>query len=287
VCTVRAAPGAPLAVVHFDDPEPLDAARFAVSLFGDRSYAIVGSARGWSIVAGDAVGEATTIAFRDAAAVAPRETEWQPLLGNLAFSRVLRLQRGVGFLHAASVVVAGGGALLCGPKGAGKTTLSTALAARGHGFLGDEISAVRLTTRELLPFRRAIAIRDGPRAVAVDAALERDPSPVFERYPDGLPRRRATPRDLFPGAPATGAPLRAVFVLRSLGGTARAERFTPAPTDVSALGPLASSLWTLPAGVRVVKFGALLSGSACYHLDAGTPDETTALVERVMEDVCH
>lgn len=284
LCTVSNVSPAELAVIHFDDPEPLDAARFATTLFADRAYTVEAEASGWSLVGSDPRGGAVGIAFKDALAVAPQTSRWQPLLGNLALNRVLRLQEDVLFLHAASVVIGSKGVLLTGPKHGGKTTLSTALAARGHGFLGDELSAVRISTRQMLPFRRAISFREGPRSAAVDAALASEPDPVIEEYPDGAPRRRALPRDLFPGAAAPSATLEAIFVLRSFAGRARVEPFVPAAAEARVLAPFASSLWGVPEALRAMRMGALMAASSCYYLDAGTPDETADLIERITED---
>lgn len=275
-----------LAIVHFDDPQPLDAAHFAVTLFADRAYRVEAEGGGWAVVSSGTDGPTTGVAFRGDVAVAPPSASWRPLVGNLAVNRVLRLQDDVLFLHAASAVVADKGLLLAGEKRAGKTTVSTSLAARGHGFLGDELSAVRLSTRRMLPFRRAISFREGPRSAAVSEALAGDPRPVVEHYPDGEPRRRALPRDLFPDAPAPAADLGAVFFLRSFGKEARAEPFTPAAADAGLLSPFASSLWSVPNGLRSMRLGRLLAGSTCYHLDVGSPDQTADLIEKIMEDEC-
>lgn len=285
LCTVSKARPAGLTVVHFDDPQPLDAARFATTLFEDRTYTVGGHSHGWSIVG--LAGAEHGIAFRGPTALAEPESGWQALLGNLAVNRVLRLQSDVLFLHAASVVIEGKGAILTAPKLGGKTTLSTALAARGHGFLGDELAAVRMSDRGMLPFRRAISFREGPRSAAVDAALQRDPEPTLEEYPDGEPRRRALARDLFPEAPAPAASLEAIFVLRSLADRATVERFLPSAGDARLLAPFPSSLWSVPEALRAIRMGAMMAATACFHVDAGTPDETADLIERTMEDGWH
>lgn len=286
VCTVQHATPAELALVHFDDPEPLDAAQFATTLFSDRAYRIAAEADGWSVVESESTGESSSVAFREEVAVAPIDSNWRPLIGNLALNRVLRLQKDVLVLHASAAVVHDRGVLFTGPKESGKTTLSTSLAARGHGFLGDELGAVRVGTKELLPFRRAISLREGPRSAGVETALGRETDPILEEFPDGTPRRRAQPRTLFPDAPADPATLEAVFVLRSFAPRPHAERFVPAMSDAGLLAPFGSTMWGVPGALRAMRIGALMSSCACYHLDAGEPDETADLIEQIMEDGC-
>jgi len=75
----------------------------------------------------------------------------------------------------------------------------------------EEIALVELTTRELVPFRRAVNVRPGRYGQELTAMLDL-PDPVEDasaRWWDG--RHRIS--DLFPGPPAARAPLRAVFFL--------------------------------------------------------------------------
>lgn len=286
LCSVdpTAAPG--LTTVHFDDPQELDAARFVTVLFADRHYHIEAQAGEWTLVGSDAPGAAAGIAMRGPSAVVAADTPWQPLIGNVALNRVLRLQRDVVFLHAGAVAIGGQGVLLTGPKHSGKTSMSAALAARGHSFLGDELSAIRLSDRTMVPFRRTLSFREGPMAASVRAALDRVQDPVREVYPDGTPRTRVSAAALFPGNEPAEAPLRAIFVLRSFVRQTRIERFTPTPADTGVLAPFVSSLWGLPPGLRAMKLAALLAGSACYHLDAGDPESAAAAIEEILEDGC-
>ena len=91
--------------------------------------------------------------------------------------------------------------MLVGPKGAGKSTLALALAARGHALLGDEHACYLPATGELLPFRRPVGIKPGPRAAAVESALLA-PGPFARarrhdadrRWRTSWTRRRCPPR---------------------------------------------------------------------------------------------
>jgi hypothetical protein len=286
LCTVDIVEDAGLALIRFDDPEPLDVPRFVHRLFADRDFEILAEAGRWSIIGQPGASTSGGIALMASAAVAALDSEWRPLIGNLAFNRVLRLQRGVVFLHAAGADVGGRGLLLTGPKGSGKTTLGTALAARGHGFLGDELVGVELATRRMLPIRRALSFREGARAALVEAALAAERHPVVEQYPDGTPRRRAHAADLFPQAPAPSTDLEAIFVLRSIGRQVAVEPFEPEAFHAGLLAPLASSLWGAPEALRAVRLGALMAQSRCYFLDAGSPDETADSIVRTMEAEC-
>ena len=57
---------------------------------------------------------------------------------------ILLLQRGLYPLHASSVEIGGRAVAFAADSGAGKSTLTLALAERGHRFLSDDVTAVRL-----------------------------------------------------------------------------------------------------------------------------------------------
>lgn len=282
-CTVRAPTGAEVALVTFDDPEPLDQVRFALQLFPDRGYTEAESSPpGWQLLTLPTPGGIGSLAVSDDRLLVHRATPWQALVGSLAMSRLFRLQRGLLFLHAGSVGIGGNGVLLLGPKGAGKTTLSLALAARGHALLGDEIAAVRLATLELVPVRRSLAVRDGPRAAAVGEALEREGAP-YEPFPDGTRRRRAFPGQLFP-EPAEALPLRRLVFLRDKGP---APQLTPAPAGRELLGlltPLGASAWGRSPLQLMRDLLRLVTEVPALMLDLGSPESTAELLANSLED---
>ena len=279
-CVVRAYDPT-LAVVNFRDPEPLDAFVFCRHLFPDRDF-VEGpaGAGGWRTISLRQTPCEPQIALYANQAVVDRRQAWQPFMANYAINRVLRLQREVLFFHAASIGIAGRGVLIVGPKGAGKTTCAMTLAARGHDFFGDELAAVRCSTRALLPFRRAVSMRAGPRARRVADCLARAKS-SSDRFPDGSERTLVDIGRLFPQAGVSPTTLSRVLFLRQFAEHPVAQRFTFGLEHFPMLSPLACSMWGVPAGARILDVSRLLHQVECYLLDLGDPDETADLVERI------
>jgi hypothetical protein len=259
-CEVRTS--GPHVTVSFDDPEPLLVHQFIEAVFPGRTCHFDASADGRVVRV-------------------PATSEWRPLVANLAVSRVQRLQTHVMFFHAASLAVSNRGVIACGPKRAGKTTLSMSLACRGHALFGDEVAAVRLASRELLPVRRSLAVRTGPASPSAQAALMAI-DPEIEIFPDGERRARAAVGRLFEAPPAT-APLTTVLLLRSMASAPVAEVAAVRPALLAQVTPLAASLWGRSTGAVTIQLMRLLSACGIYWIDAGPPDETAALVERLVE----
>ena len=176
--------------------------------------------------------------------------------------------------------IAGRGILIVGPKGAGKTTTALTLAARGHDFFGDELAAVHCTSKALLPFRRAVSIRAGPRARQVEDCLVHVQC-ALERFPDGSARTLIDIGRLFPQAGVSPTSLSCVLFLRQFAKQPLAQRFTFGLRHFPMLSPLACSMWGVPAGARIVDVSRLLHHAECYLLDVGEPDETADLIERI------
>ncbi len=64
-------------------------------------------------------------------------------------------------LHAATLTHAGGGILLAGPSGQGKSTLAAAMMARGWTYLCDEFALIDPRTLHVHPFPKALCIKAG------------------------------------------------------------------------------------------------------------------------------
>jgi hypothetical protein len=268
-------------IVRFDDPEPLDDARFIEAVFPDRGYAPAPHPHGG--VALPLPGSSHVVRLHDGTLTAPRGSAWQPLAANLAVSRLLRLQRSLMFFHAASVRVGERGLMACGPKRSGKTTLALSLLARGHTLLGDEVAALSLADRALLPFHRSIATREGPSSAAADSLLS-DAGGVKELFPDGELRTRVAVRRLGGNEPPARTPLTTLLLLRSIVPVTRIQRVPARPELLGALTPLAASLWDRPAGSVGFRLLGILSAIRVFEVDAGPPDEVATMIEHLMEN---
>jgi hypothetical protein len=193
-------------------------------------------------------------------------------------------------LHAASLCIGDAGLLLAGPSHGGKTTTSLHLAARGHTLLGDETAVIRLATNEILPLRRTVNLRPGPRTPELWAVL----GASGERAERAVGRRWLRPLrigELFPDAPARPADLRAAFFLQ---GFAERAALTPCRLtlhDVEIFNCMggndtAYTAWGLSPERRALRLLAvrqMLARLPCWLLQVGTPVETAELIERTME----
>lgn len=283
-CTIRTLADYGAVSVRCHDAEPLDALAFMQTLFPERDYVECPPVYpGWRLLGKTVTPERPLLTVCGEAMFVDHDQPWQALVANYVLNRVLRLQHERLFFHAASVGMHGAGVLLTGAKGAGKSTLSVALAARGHDFLGDEIAAVHHQSGEMLPFRRAVSLRPGVRAQRVDARLQVCHAPE-ELYPDGTTRVRVRMRDLFPDVQANPVPLRSAIFLRQFAPQPRLERFTPNMSHIRFLQPLGCTMWGVSPGQRVFDFLHVLSRARCYFLDVGLPEATAELIEHTVED---
>lgn len=214
------------------------------------------------------------LVFREDRCLFRLSGRWRRILAHFLFLRLLRLRDDALFFHAASLDVGGAGVLLVGPKGSGKSTLALALAARGHGFLGDETACYLPASGELLPFRRPVAIKPGPQAAAVLDALARGDYPPDK---DGV--RHAGIGSLLPVGEATPALLRGVVFLQGFHVRPELSRREAGREDLLLLQPLATSLGNRPATQRVFEMIRLFSRVRTFGLLVGDPDETARFVE--------
>jgi len=99
--------------------------------------------------------------------------------GLLAAEMGMNLQMALGqktylLLHAASVEKDGRALILTGESGAGKSTLAALLGERGWRLMGDEFALLDMDNGLLLPFPRAISLKNGAIGVMeAEAAPER------------------------------------------------------------------------------------------------------------------
>jgi hypothetical protein len=286
-CSVAVPPPGDVSRIELDGRREWARAAAARDLFADRGWSHsvsgTGNALRWSL---HDVARSVTLEEAHGALIARNDEPWEWIVGNLALHRVLMLQAELAVFHAASVAVDGCGVMIVGPKGAGKTTLSLTLAARGHAFLGDETAAVRLPSRELVPFRRSVSLRTGPASRRVTDAISAAQLPP-EQFPDGSVRTRVAIERLFPGNVAQPVPLGAVVFLGPTGATARLEEVSPSRNLLARLGVLRSTLWDVPPAVRVMRLAGMLRATRCLLLQQGDPDSTADVLEHGVLSSCH
>lgn len=214
------------------------------------------------------------LSFRGPDCVFALEPRWRTGVALFLFHRLLRMRPDVLFFHAASIVVGGRGTLLVGPKGAGKSTTALALAARGHGLLGDETAAYLPADRTLLPMRRPVGIKPGPLASGVAEAIARS---AVAPQPDGI--LRVDVGLLMETPTPAPAPLHAAVFLRGFEPRPRLVPVEAGREELAALQPLASSLVDASPARRVFELVRLFTGVRAFHLWPGQPDDTAVLLE--------
>lgn len=221
--------------------------------------------------------DAPALAFHGPDCVFRLEGRWRTAVALFLFHRLLRMRPAALFFHAATVAVEGRGALLVGPKGSGKSTTALALAARGHVLLGDETACYLPSARTVLPMRRPVGVKPGPRARAVAAGIERAGLVPQE---DGI--LRADVGALLATPEASAVPLRSVLFLRGFAPAPGIAPITAGREELAALQPLACSLVDAPPSRRVFEMVRLFEGLRVFRLHPGDPDETAAALERVL-----
>lgn len=196
--------------------------------------------------------------------------DWRRAVNWHLFWRLLRTRSDAIFFHASAVGINGIGTIFVGPSGAGKSTTSVALAARGHQFLSDEVAGYLPATGELIPFRRPVGIKPGPRAQAVVTGLPEAEAARIER--EGF--SRVDIETLFPVEPAQPMPLGRIVFLRGFAERPSLDRIEPGRAEIAELQPLMSSFLNASHRRRVFDLVRLLARTRVYRLHPGDPDET-------------
>jgi len=276
LCTVGRLEPRGAIVVEFEGAPPLGDPDFPRRILTLRHRPTASGRDGWWRVDPDhPVGE---VAYSRDRVLIDGHGPWQSFVASLAVSRCLATQAGILFYHAAANRVNGCGVLLLGVSGSGKTSVSLALASRGHAFYGDDIVGVRVPSQELVPLRRAAHVRQGPAGVGVRAALSSSTSPS-----DSGQRIRADVGLLFPAAAARPARADYVICLRRFADRTRLERFRPNIEDVVWLTPHASALAAGPVGRQAMRIVSLFAASRCFFLDSASPESAADALERLTE----
>jgi hypothetical protein len=294
-CVARTVPDTSLLALHFSAPSLPSIFDAALSLVRPRLDLrhydeSVSGLDGWRLIADCRNSAAPLLVASDDVVLLDTALEPPEFAVNLIVGIVQLAQSSTVFVHGGGVRVGDRGVLITGKSGAGKSTTSAALAGRGHVLLGDETVGLRPDTREIVAFNRNLKIRPGPISLSLEERLSQ--MHCEERLDaNGTSCAWVRPSMLFAGVAVTReAPLTHVFFLGNMGAHANAERFFPSLNDLDELRALTMSLsavvsWTLSPSRRLLRFARLtelFSMCHCYRLDLGTPDESAAVIERMV-----
>jgi hypothetical protein len=292
-CAVRHDRHSPLVLLTFEGGAPADLAAAALNLLhpplGAPPYGVWdASPPGWHLAGG---ADAPVLAACGSRVLVDSGRVLPDFLIEYLVSTTLAAQPELLVLHGASLRLGEAGLLLTGPSHAGKTTTALHLAARGHMLFGDEVAVVRLASRELLPLRRTVNLRSGPRtpelAAAVGRLAARDEPPVVAHW-----SRPCRIGELFADGPVHPVGLRAVFFLRGFADRASLTPFRLTLHDVETFETLSNDIayasWGLTPErrtLRVLTVRQLLARLPCWLLKIGPPSETAELIEHTMEEL--
>lgn len=292
-CTMRRSVEPPLIVVRFDEGVPPDPAAVAFNLL--RPTLAVSPFRVWDSpfpgwrFAGGVTGP--VLAACGAHVLLNRKLIPATFLVEYLVGITLGAQPGMLSIHGASLRIGDAGVVLVGASHSSKTTTSLHMAARGHTLLGDEVALIRLATSEVVPFRRAVNVRPGPRGQELAAVLGLDEGTSSDSNPKWVGQHRIT--ELFPGRPARSAPLRAVFFLAGFADSPSLEPFQLTLDRPDVFGwittpEIAYCSWGIaPArrAFRLIVLKQVLARIPCFLVKVGPPRDTVELIQRTVEEL--
>ncbi|HSP16211.1 MAG TPA: hypothetical protein VLV78_15800 [Thermoanaerobaculia bacterium] len=271
---VRARPDAlALAIYHDGTAVPPQRVFFGLA-HPHCPYRSVRERSGWTqLLVGD--DPAIQFSFDNKSCFVHRTDVWPQAVVSAVMRIFRRLADDVIFIHSSAVGVGGRAVLFVGPPNSGKSTIALALTARRHELLSDEFGCLEPATGNVLPFRRPVGVRPGPRAAAVDVALAQARA-VEDR--DSL---RVDVGTLLPLTPERALPLGAIVFLDGFAPEPSFRDVAPGYKEVGALVSADASMSDVSTARRTFTLMQLLAKARVGYLNPGDPDRTAIYLEEV------
>lgn len=185
-------------------------------------------------------------------------------------------------VHASALSWKGAGVLFPGSPGAGKSTLAAALLARGWSYATDEFALIDPDTRRLVPYPRALSIKQGSVAVLRRLGLPVDDAVTCTTDAKG-PIRCLDPLRVRADALARPGPIRLIVFPRYARGRAPSiEPMTRAEAVFEMSRVCFNFLKFRARGVELLV--DVVRRARCYRLRTGDPDRSCRLVEACLQD---
>ena len=185
-------------------------------------------------------------------------------------------------LHSGAVVKNGAGFIFPGESESGKSSLTTFMVTKGYGYLSDELAAIDPSTGELHAFPKPLSIKD---TSVFPTLVDRDNlwvGPPDGEIVDEEPVWYAHAEDVAPQPIEDSAPVRYIIFPRYDSSTA--PSLQPLALD-EAMRRLIENCVNLQRfgreGLGVL--GNLLRGARAFSLTTNSLEDTTALVNELVE----
>lgn len=200
--------------------------------------------------------------------------------GLLAAEMGMNLQMALGqkqylLLHASSVEKDGRALIMTGESGAGKSTLAALLGERGWRLLGDEFALLELESGDLLPFPRAVSLKNGAIKVMEAEVEEARFGPRLKDTPKGEIRHMRPNDEALARMDERAKPALILFprfgesqAVRGVGAAETFMRFTQASTNYVTLGA---------RGFEALN--RLIAGNPALAIDYPDTDSAVGMVE--------
>lgn len=186
-------------------------------------------------------------------------------------------------IHAAAVARHGAGVILAGSPGAGKSTLTAGLIARGWSYLSDEFALIDPRVRRLLAYPKALCIKAGSFDTLRQLGLPVDEHGVLHKGSKG-PVTLIDPLDIRADAVSSPCEVRAIVLPAYQAGVRPYLEPMSAARAVYELVQYSFN-FTKFRGEGLALLGAVARGAQCYRLTAGDLGETCDLLDCMFENL--